>query len=514
MENALEEEDIIPSQKAVTRVAAMIVKEFGRRLKQQQRLDLVMKLVARRTYMMRAELTGSKDPPGGDCPADIHLETAAKGKGKRQPVSASEGFVLTAEDLEPCPLKYIPATDDILMQSKALEMAMDLDGIMVPKGIAEDAISGYIDHFGRRKVDDPLSNWELSYLCDTWAAVNQFLRDSDKEEYLKRHVLALFNQPHVYDAHTCVLFDQRLSVGVLPPFLKRVNLFKKFLPNIFGSNLHTGRKAVANAKAAFKPCAMPAELLLTYMFHCHFRETTSGIQACPVTASTEAKRQQVVNSQCPIVLQVFYDTEGQPTSYAISVSGITTFTMASPADATYYYLSAYYVFHVSPKGANDPTVQLVDKEVAEHAGNSAEPELSAGEQEESDQGAARGPEGRLGCRLGVTNVMVKGKKRLLQETATATAGTRGEKKKKVAIAKRRIVGKKNRSVPVGMYDISMSLHVMAKLLLNVKNSYSLEMDRPMVASAKILENKVRALKTFLIDMQEKNSRGAAASALH
>ena len=60
-ENNVEQDQIVPSQKAVTSVAGMLLDEFSRRFKPQQRLDLVLKLVARRTYVMREEMSCEKE---------------------------------------------------------------------------------------------------------------------------------------------------------------------------------------------------------------------------------------------------------------------------------------------------------------------------------------------------------------------------------------------------------------------------------------------------------------------
>ena len=376
---------------------------------------------------------------------------------------------------------------------------------MVPLVEVEADLNGYIDHFGRRKVDEVLSEWEMNFVCDTWAKVKQCLRDSDKEEYLKRHVLALLNQHHVYDAHASILFDQRLSIGVHGPFCRRMNIYKKCLATIFGSNLPTGTKMVAKARDSFLPCAMPDEILLVFMAHSHFNETTSGIKACPLTCNEDERSDFVAEAKCPVVLLVLYSATGGTENFSLYISGVKTFSTTTADTAVYYYLTAYYVFHVSPKGTTDTGGQLVNKE--REASRKPEEDRDMEAETEGDppmnDDCDRVSAGGRSSRMGVSRVVVN-RKRPQQVNREPTQGPSQKKKGNPETGKPRVVGKRHRQVPTGMYDLTMSLHVMGKVLLNVMNSYSLEMDKPMVASAKTLENKILAMKSVLEALQEKN----------
>lgn len=155
-DNQGENTEVVPSQRSVSRVAGMITTEFGRRFKPQQRLDFVMKLVARRGYTINAEArAGKKDGPG-DSTQDSN--PAGKGMGGDNP------------EMRLGPKKYKPEVDDLIVEGKCPPLRRDADGIMMPLERVQDGIEGYIDHFGKRNGDDCLSEWELGFLCDTWAA--------------------------------------------------------------------------------------------------------------------------------------------------------------------------------------------------------------------------------------------------------------------------------------------------------------------------------------------------------
>ena len=302
----------------------------------------------------------------------------------------------------------------------------------------------------------------------------------------------------MFDAHASVLFDQRLCVGVLQPFLQRLNIYKEHLHYIFGNNIPAGKKLVARTEAGWTPCKMPKELLLMQLCHLHFHETVSGLQVCPASAGKEERERQVASAQCPVVVLVEYSQEGAVERFCIYISGILTFKVHCPGTALYYYVTSYYVFHIGTKGATDTSVALVarDEEVScEEQVGSADMDAD----EESEGGPCVG-------RLGVSSVIVKGKRKVLESKGpdTTSPATKKPFKSKTCKRKVRVRGKKDRSVPAGMYDVSMSIHVMARVLLNVVNTYTLEMDRPLVASARILQTKMQSFFNMLRDMEEKN----------
>ena len=156
-DNQGENEDVVPSQRAVTRVAGMILAEFGRRFKAQHRLDFVMKLVSRRTYTLAAETKRAAQT------------AAAGGQGKQETAPALYGAGGENPDLRPCPPKYRTEADN-LVTGKCPELRRDADGIMTPLEDVEESLDGYVDHFGQRNMDEPLSDIEIAFVCETWSA--------------------------------------------------------------------------------------------------------------------------------------------------------------------------------------------------------------------------------------------------------------------------------------------------------------------------------------------------------
>ena len=324
-------------------------------------------------------------------------------------------------------------------------------------------------------------------------AVNQHLRDTDKVTYLRLRELPLFRNMQLLDAHVSVLFDQRLSLGTLRPFKRRVSLYVSLMGHIFGNTPQTGRKRVEDLKKTWTNGKLTDELVFVLLFIQHFKETTRAIQMARQGPQEDGIMDAVVNAQTPIVLIGVYDDKGIVFKYDVYVSGEEAFSTADGEEAIFLFLTSFFIFHVSTMGTSQQSAGDLEN-------LPPVPDNVLESEDESDGGSSTGAqegEGEEVCRMGQSNVIRKRK----GEMSKARKGKRVRRPTWKAM--------KEINTRPDAYDLSLSVHVMAKVLLNVSNSYSSTHTRSAVQSAKCLVNKFLRYRGLLQNMQEKNNNSNA-----
>ena len=312
--------------------------------------------------------------------------------------------------------------------------------------------------------------------------------------------IPIFRNLQLFDAHISVLFDQRLSLGTLRPYKRRMNKYCPLMGHIFGNTPLTGWKRVESVRDNWKRGKLPSEMLLLLLTIQHFKETTSAVQMVEDNDGGKGLEEAVVAAQTPVVLVGAYDALGEVQKYHIFVSGDEAFTCRDGQEALYLFLAAFYAFHISPVGtAQERTGDLEFLPTIQPQGDDSEDyveaqEESGPEEEKCEPEAKEEDDVKEVARLGQSNIVTKRKGDVKKDAE--------KRKKRRKCSWKKIKEKQQRE---DAYDLSMTVHVLGKVLLNISNSYSSTLSRNTVQSGKLLENRFWKFGSLASNVQEKNA---------
>ena len=230
------------------------------------------------------------------------------------------------------------------------KLITDSNGVYSPVEMPDPDVDEYVKTMWTRPTTFRLCKQDVRFVAETWPAVHAYLQTKTPKQVLDDRKLPLLRSPTLRELHLCILFGQRVEIGLYKRFHSRLKNYTLLRRMLFYNNAEAVDSQMRRIVESWKGVSVPDEFVLLWLCHEQFQETQRGITLAEVDPSMAEAYKAALEAQCPVVLVGCYETDLQVNKFRLYIDGELYLEVYDVSEAIFLYLCSWYLFNVSTQG--------------------------------------------------------------------------------------------------------------------------------------------------------------------
>jgi len=155
--------------------------------------------------------------------------------------------------------------DDIVRRSRVGEgkLQTNLYGNACPKEPELEDVAEMFQVFKKRGKSSTLTKKDVENMCFYWPTMHRHLKEEKPRDIISDWQLPILQDVILLDVYLCIMCHQRVSVGMMKPFVRRLAIFSSNWPSVFlNTEVHARSHAQKMKQERYSHVNVPDEILL------------------------------------------------------------------------------------------------------------------------------------------------------------------------------------------------------------------------------------------------------------
>ena len=237
--------------------------------------------------------------------------------------------------------------DDIVVEVLKGKLTMDKNGVYSPIENPLPDIEEYVKTMWTRPPTFRLCKQDVRFVSETWPAVHSYLRSNTATQIIQDRRLPLLRSPTLRELHLCIMFGQRVEIGLFKQFQCRLKNYTMIIRLLFYNGPEAVDSQMKRLKDVWKGVDVPDEFVLLWLVHEQFQETQRGITLAQVDSTMAEAYRAALDAKCPVVLVACYESDLHVNKYRLYIEGELYLDCNEVCEAIFMYLCSWYLFDMS-----------------------------------------------------------------------------------------------------------------------------------------------------------------------